>query len=60
MIYELAGRECAILLDVLASECRIESVNVNVQRSPANQFGGQQRAEGFNLNGNIVFRIVPK
>lgn len=60
MIYELAAHECAVLLDVLAGECRLESVNVNVQRAPANQFAAQQRAEGFNLNGNIVFRVAPK
>ncbi len=60
MIYQLAAHECAMLLDVLASECRLESLNVNVQRAPANQFAGQQRAEGFNLNGNLVFRIVAK
>jgi len=60
MIYELAARECAILLDLLAGECRLESVNVNAQRAPSNQFGTQQRAEGFNINGNIGFRIVPK
>lgn len=60
MIYELAAHECALLLNVLASDCRIESLNVNVQRAPANQFAAQQRAEGFNLNGNIVFRIAPK
>ncbi|MGD0332087.1 MAG: hypothetical protein ABSA90_02390 [Xanthobacteraceae bacterium] len=60
MIYELAAHECAILLDVLASECRLESVNVNVQRAPGNQFAAQQRAEGFNMNGNVVFRVVAK
>ncbi len=60
MMYELAAHECAILIDVLASECRLESVNVNVQRAPSNQFAAQQRAEGFNMNGNIVFRIVAK
>ena len=60
MIYEIAAHECAILRDVLASECRLESLNLNVQRVPANQFGGQQRVEGFNLNGNLGFRIVPK
>ncbi len=60
MMYELAAHKCAILIDVLASECRLESVNVNVQRAPSNQFAAQQRAEGFNMNGNIVFRIVAK
>lgn len=58
MIYELASHECAVLHDVLASDCRLESINVNIQR--ANQFGNQQRTDGFNVNGNIGFRIVPK
>lgn len=60
MIYELAAHECAVLLDVLASECRLESVNVNVQRLPGNQFGAQQKVEGFNINANLGFRIVQK
>ena len=59
MIYELAAHECTLLLDVLASDCRLESINVNVQRLPGNQFG-QQRVEGFNINGNVGFRIAPK
>ena len=42
----------------IASDCRLESVNVNIQR--INQFGNQQRPDGFNVNGNITFRIVPK
>ena len=58
MVYELAGRECALLREVLASECRLKSVNVNIQRQ--NQFGNQSRADGFNVNGNIGFRIAPK
>lgn len=59
LIYDLASRECTILRDVLASDCRLESVNVNIQRT-ANQFGTQQRTEGFSVNGNIGLRIVPK
>jgi hypothetical protein len=58
-IYDLAAHECAILRDVLASDCRLESVNVNIQRV-GNQFGNQQRTEGFTVNGNIGLRIVPK
>jgi hypothetical protein len=58
LVYELAGHECAVLRDVLASECRLESVNVNIQRQ--NQFGNQMRTDGFNINGNLGFRIVPK
>jgi hypothetical protein len=55
MVYDLADRECTVLREALASECRLESINVNVQR---NQFGPQK--EGLNVNGNVGFRIVPK
>jgi hypothetical protein len=55
VVYDLAARECAILRDVLASECHLESINVNVQR---NQFG--QQKDGLNVNGNVGFRIAPK
>ena len=55
-IYNLAEHECGILNDVLASDCHLESVNVNVQRGQA--FG--QQKDGLNINGNISFRIVPK
>ena len=60
MIYQLAAHECAILLDMLASECRVESVNINAQRMAAGQFGGQQKVDGFNINGNISFGILQK
>jgi hypothetical protein len=60
MIYELAGHECALLINLLGSECRLESVNVNVQRAPSNQFAPQPRADGFNVNGNIQFRVTAK
>jgi len=58
MIYDLAGHECSVLRDAIASDCRLESINVNVQR--VNQFGNQPRNDGFNVNGNISYRIVPK
>ncbi len=59
LIYDLAAHECTLLRDVLASDCRLESVNVSIQRTNS-QFGNQQRAEGFAVNGNIGLRIVPK
>jgi hypothetical protein len=58
MIYALAAHECDILRDTIASECRLESINVNVQRMP-NQFG-PQRVEGFNVNANISYRVLQK
>jgi hypothetical protein len=60
MVYELADHECAILRDVIASDCRLDSINVNIQRVAPNQNFGQQNVEGFNINGNIGLRIVPK
>ena len=59
-VYDLAAHECDILRDVLASDCRLETINLNMQHAPGNQFGGRDKAEGFNLNGNIGFRIAPK
>jgi hypothetical protein len=59
MIYELAGHECGILRDTIASECRIESININMMRLPANQ-NLAQRPDGFNVNASVVLRIVPK
>ena len=39
----------------LTSECRLESININVNRT----FGNQQ-PEGFNANGNFTFHIKLK
>jgi len=60
MIYEIAGRECAIMRDVLASDCHIESININVQRVSGNQNFNGPKGDGYNINGNISYRIVPK
>jgi hypothetical protein len=53
-VYELAGRECALLREVIASECRLESINVNI-----NRHAGQQ-PEGFQAGGNFGYRITLK
>jgi hypothetical protein len=55
-MYELAKKECAVLEDVIASDCRIESVNVNINRHHS---GGNQ-PEGFNVSANMVFRVTQK
>jgi len=60
LIYEIAGHECAMMLQALASDCHIESINVNVQHVPANQNFNGARGEGYNINGNISYRIAPK
>jgi len=53
-IYELAGRECDLVREVLAKDCRLEAVNVNINR----QFG--QMAEGYLTNGTMTLVITLK
>jgi hypothetical protein len=54
IIYEMGARECTLLRDVIASDCRIESINVNISR----QHG--QTPEGFQAGGNFAFRVTMK
>jgi hypothetical protein len=54
-IYEMAARECDLLREVLARDCRMEAVNSNIGR----RFG-QQQQEGFNINGSMNFQITLK
>jgi hypothetical protein len=59
MIYEAAAHECELLRASIASDCQLESVNINVQRMSANQNFGQ-RAGGYNVNGSMNYRIGVK
>jgi hypothetical protein len=54
-IYEFAQRECDILRDVLAKECRLEAINVNVMRQPASNV-----QQGFNVNGQLTLQVTLK
>ncbi len=54
-MYGLAMKECAILQEVIAKDCRIEAVNVNVNRHQ-----GQQQVEGFTIGANMNFRVTLK
>lgn len=53
LMYDLATKECAVLREVIASECRIESMNVNV-----NRHGNQM--QGFQVGANMAFRVTLK
>jgi len=55
IVYEMAARECDLLREVLASDCRLESVNDNINVSRQ----GQQQ-EGFNVTGSMSFQILLK
>jgi hypothetical protein len=59
-VYELAANECGMLRDILAGDCRLESINVNVQRVSASQNYNQPRVEGYNINGTVNLCIVTK
>jgi hypothetical protein len=54
-VYEMAARECDLLREVLAKDCRMESLTLNVGR----QFG-QQPQDGYNVNGSMSFQITLK
>jgi hypothetical protein len=56
-LYELAGRECELLRDVLAKDCRLEGIQVNLNRQ--HQYGRDQ-LEGFLANANVNLQITPK
>ena len=55
IVYEMAAHECDVLRDVLAKDCRLESINSNIGR----QFG-QQQQEGFNVNGSMSLQVTLK
>lgn len=54
-VYEMAARECDLLREVLAKDCRMESVSSNINR----QYG-QQQQEGFSVNGSMSMQITLK
>jgi hypothetical protein len=58
-VYEMAGHQCDLLRDVLAKDCRLESVNVNVNAANGRQFN-QQQPEGLNVNGSMSLQITLK
>jgi len=53
-VYELAVRECTVLRDSIASECRMESMNVNINRHQG------QQPEGFTIGANASYRVILK
>jgi hypothetical protein len=57
-IYDMAARQCEVLRERLADDCRLESVNVNINRQQL-QIGGQQ-VEGFQAGGTLGYRITQK
>jgi len=56
VLYENAGRECDVLRATIATDCHIESMSVNINRSNY----GQAQNEGFSATGNFAFRVTLK
>jgi hypothetical protein len=54
-IYEMAAGECAVVQQVLANTCRLESITVNIN---VNRQMGQ--GEGYHATGNFALRITLK
>jgi hypothetical protein len=45
-VYEMAARECDLLRETLAKDCRLETVNANIN-SNRGEFNRQQQQEGY-------------
>jgi hypothetical protein len=54
IVYEMAGKECDVLRDVLAKDRRLESITSN----PHRQTG--QAAEGYNVQGSMSLQLTLK
>jgi hypothetical protein len=54
LVYEMAGKECDLLREVLAKECRLEAVTSNLHRQAG------QVAEGYNVQGSMNLQITLK
>jgi len=55
-IYAMAARECGLLREVLAKDCRLESISSNIGRQPYNT----QQPEGYTFNGSMSLQIIIK
>jgi hypothetical protein len=51
----MAGRECGLLQDIIAAECRLESVTVNVTRQ-ACRWSNLANSTASGLVGRWAFR----
>jgi hypothetical protein len=54
MVYEMAAHECDVLRDVLAKDCKLESVLSN----PNRQRYGSQQPDGYDVNGSMSLQIT--
>ena len=57
IVYEMAARECDLMQAVIARDCRLESVNVNLNRQNNPQVPQMQ---GYQVGGSMSYRITLK
>ena len=55
MIYQMAARECGMLEEVLARTCRLEAINVSLNRQP-----GASMGDGYMVGGNFTMVVTLK
>ena len=55
LIYQMAARECGMLEDVLARTCRLEAINVSLNRQPGTGMG-----DGYMVGGNFTMVVTLK
>ncbi len=53
-LYRLAGVECDLLREVIARDCRLESITVNLSRQ------GSSQMPGYSVSGSMGFQISLK
>ena len=58
MIYQIASRECGVLEEVLARTCRLEAINVNLNRQMGQMGGGV--GEGYMVAGSMTMVVTLK
>lgn len=57
MIYDLASHECSLLRDIVASDCKLEIINVSADRTPG---ADKTQPESINFFASANFLIIPK
>jgi hypothetical protein len=57
VLYEMAAKECDLMREVVARDCRLESVNVNLNRQRNPQV---PQMEGYQVGGSMTYQISLK
>lgn len=55
MLYDMAARECELMRNTIANDCRLENVNVNLNRQ-----GGPNQPNGYMVMGSMAYQITLK